>query len=99
MGGMIYVGVVEKVSWNYAGGYLGMRPYANDKFSDTVFKKLNCQVLNWRHNISNKGGTAAVLIIVILIGRHKDKKAEKKVKNDDLEMNFTDFGEHNEEPE
>ena len=29
MGGMIYVGVVEKVGWNYAGGYLGMRPYSH----------------------------------------------------------------------
>ena len=35
MGGMIYVGVVEKVGWNYAGGYLGMRPYVHNKFCDT----------------------------------------------------------------
>ena len=39
VGGMIYVGVVEKVGWNYAGGYLGMRPYANHKFGDTVLRK------------------------------------------------------------
>ena len=35
MGGIIYVGVVEKVGWNYAGGYLGMRPYVHNKFYDT----------------------------------------------------------------